>query len=97
MTLERDEPITAQWHAKQNAEPGLDLRSDFPFRARLVAAFYTTLQDLDGATAAELQTFVGLSARDSLVVFAALVIDLAKIMYQGNEMMFQGDSIMVQS
>lgn len=98
-TFERNEDITTQWHAKQDAEPGIDLASDFPFRAQLVAAFYSTLQDLDGATAAELKKFAGVSTRDSVAVFAALATGLAGVMFEGDadaDFMLEGDVDMME-
>ncbi len=71
-SFERDNPITTQWHGKQNGEPGVALPSDFPFLVLLAAAFYTTVEDLTGADTAELRQYVGLSERDATAVLTAL-------------------------
>lgn len=71
-TFERSEDITTQWHAKQDAEPGVALPSAFPFRVQLVAAFYSTVEDLDGANSTELRNFAGLTLREADAVFVAL-------------------------
>lgn len=71
-TFERDEDITTQWHAKQDAEPGTSLPSGFPLRAQLAAGFYTTVEDLDGASSTELRNFAGLTLREADAVITAL-------------------------
>lgn len=58
------------WRAKQEAEPGTPLPSDFPIREALAALGYTTSQDLDGADAAELER-AGLTTRQANEVIAA--------------------------
>jgi hypothetical protein len=59
------------WQVKQRAEPGDSLPADFPFRDRLVAVGYETIQDLNGADASELED-VCFTARESATIFAAL-------------------------
>ena len=59
------------WQAKQEAEPGTALAANFPARAALVAAGYTTTADLDGADVDELRD-AGLSTRDAEAAIAAL-------------------------
>ncbi len=59
------------WQGKQEAEPGVALAADFPARSALVAAGYTTTEDLDGADVDELRT-AGLSTRDAEAALAAL-------------------------
>jgi hypothetical protein len=56
------------WRAKQEALPGTPLATETPSRARLVAAGYTTIEDLTGADVAELQRNAGLSHREALWV-----------------------------
>lgn len=63
--------IEAVWQGKQEAEPGDSLPLDFPLRARLVTAGYSTVQDLNGADAEELQDAC-FTARESAIIFAAL-------------------------
>ena len=66
-----DEALELTWQAKQEAEPGTALAADYPARAALVAAGYTTTEDLDGADADELRA-AGLSTRDAEAALAAL-------------------------
>lgn len=65
------------WKGKQEDEPGTALASDFPSRAALVAAGYTALEDLDGATTKELKRFVRLSTQEAETVLAATAAALA--------------------
>ncbi len=75
-TLARGDDITTQWHSKQNEEPGTALPSTFPSLAKLATAFYTKVEDLDGADASELTDTVangaGLTDREATAVLAAL-------------------------
>lgn len=59
------------WRGKQEAQPGTPLATTFPFYTRLIAVGYTTKEDLDGATANELMSTVGLNQRDTDIVLAA--------------------------
>lgn len=59
------------WQGKQEAEAGTPLAADFPARAALVAAGYTTTEDLDGADVDELRR-AGLSTKDASAALAAL-------------------------
>ncbi len=59
------EPIEGVWRHYQEAETGTALAASFPSRAALVAAGYSTLQDIDGADAAELQRNAGLTSRQA--------------------------------
>lgn len=59
------------WQAKQEAEPGTALPSDFPNRAALVSAGYSTAEDLDGADADELRNNAGLHAAQATEVLNA--------------------------
>lgn len=59
------------WQAKQEAEPGTPLAADFPYLALLVAAGYSTVEDIDGADQAELME-AGLSAAQASTALAAL-------------------------
>lgn len=59
------------WRAKQEAEPGAPLPSDFPYAERLAAAGYTTQEDLDGADEEELRC-LGFQVREAQRILAAL-------------------------
>ena len=59
------------WRAKQEAEPGVVLPSTFPHRARLIAAGYGTVEDIDGADVAELQRS-GFYSREAEAILQAL-------------------------
>ncbi len=63
--------IASLWQAKQEAEAGSDLPATFPLRARLAAAFYTTVEDLDGATVGELADEGCFTTREAEQVLAA--------------------------
>jgi len=75
-TLAREDGITDAWHSKQDEEPGTALPATFPSLTKLAAAFYTTVEDLDGADTVELTdpiaTGAGLTSRESAAVLAAL-------------------------
>lgn len=60
------------WIGKQQALPGVVLPADFPSLAALVAAGYSTREDLDGAAVAELEEFAKLTTREAEAVIAAL-------------------------
>lgn len=63
------EPV---WQAKQEAEAGTALPAAFPFLSQLSAVGYSTQEDLEGADAEELAATVGLGAKASAAVLAAL-------------------------
>ena len=65
------------WRSKQQQVEGTALPSTFPHRARLVAAGYSTVEDLDGAEAPELVRQVRLSLREAQAVLLALASLLA--------------------
>lgn len=67
-----DETFVEVWRAKQEAEPGTALPSDFPVLSKLSAKGYTTREDLDGADEAELAS-AGLKTNEARAVLAALV------------------------
>jgi hypothetical protein len=67
----RGSSLAEVWQAKQEAEPGTSLAADFPYRSRLVAAGYSTVEDLDGATVDELKQ-AGFSEREASAVLAAI-------------------------
>ncbi len=69
ITLDREDSITTQWHAKQDEEPGTPLPASFPFLDRL-GTFYSTQEDLDGADVPELQSF-GFTRRDACIILTA--------------------------
>lgn len=66
-----DTALSYAWRSFQEALYWPDLPADFPGRATLVAAGYTTVRDLDGATEDELVD-VGLSRSDAALVLAAM-------------------------
>lgn len=67
-----DTAIASLWQSKQQAQPGTTLPADFPVRAKLVAAGYTTDADLVGADVRELRDYARISTRDAEAVIAAL-------------------------
>jgi hypothetical protein len=69
--LRTDYEIASVWQGKQEAEPGTALLASFPSYTALVAAGYTTKEDLEGADVIELYNYVGLSQRDAEAVLAA--------------------------
>lgn len=60
------------WQALQDEAAGDALPSTFPSREALVAAGYSTRQDLDGADEDELIEQVGLGRNEAKAVLAAL-------------------------
>jgi hypothetical protein len=60
------------WKALQEAEPGTGLPGDFPFRATLADAGYSTAEDLEDACPDELYEFAGLMKLDAEAVIRAL-------------------------
>lgn len=66
--------IAAAWQAKQEAVSATSLPSTFPLLSRLAAAFYTTVEDLDGATVSELSDAGCFSIREAEQVIAAELI-----------------------
>lgn len=66
-----DQALAAVWQGKQEAVASTALPDDFPSRAELVAAGYSTSADLDGANIEELRS-IGLGVRQAEAVFAAL-------------------------
>jgi hypothetical protein len=68
-----EQTATAQlWQVKQEAESGTALPADFPLRARLVAAFYSTSEDLDGCTVGELSDYGCFTVREAETILAAV-------------------------
>lgn len=67
-----DEAVGLAYFAKQAAQSGAPLPLAFPFRQRLAAAHYTTVEDLDGADEPELMKFVQLSGKQARQVLTAL-------------------------
>lgn len=68
-----DGQLEAAWRYKQEQEPGTALPGDFPYADKLSASGYTTVEDLDGANARELQLRALLNAREAEDVLAALL------------------------
>jgi hypothetical protein len=60
------------WIHKQAGEPGIDLPAGFPSRAALVAAGYSTREDVNGASVQELRRYACLSRSDAEAVIAAV-------------------------
>ena len=60
------------WRAKQQGEPAVALPSDFPSRAALAAAHYTTVEDLTGAGTDELVKEARITTKQAESVIAAL-------------------------
>jgi hypothetical protein len=60
------------WQDKQEAVGATALPDDFPYRAELAVAGYTTADDVDGATPDELLEFAGLDSRAAAFVIAAV-------------------------
>lgn len=67
-----DTALERAWWAKQDGTAGTALVATFPSRAALVAARYTTTEDLDGAEADELIDHAGLNRAQANLVLAAL-------------------------
>lgn len=59
------------WRAKQEAEPGTPLPSDFPYLTRLAQSGYTTVHDLDGADVEEMLE-AGFNEKEALAIGEAL-------------------------
>jgi len=70
--------LASLWQAKQEAIYWPDLPTDFPARAELVAAGYTTAIDLTGADADELK-LIGLTRSETTAVLEALETEMALI------------------
>ena len=60
------------WRGKQQAIAGTALQQDWPFRSQLVTAGYSTLDDLEEATAEELARTTPLNRAQIKAVLAAL-------------------------
>lgn len=66
------EAVALAWKGyRLEREAGTALATTFPFRAKLVAAGYSELELLDGATIEELARYAGLGQLDAKVVIAA--------------------------
>jgi hypothetical protein len=65
-----DTALEAVWQAKQEAESGTALADDFPYLTRLIAAGYSTEEDLAGADATELEA-QGFASREAAAIVAA--------------------------
>lgn len=59
------------WQNKQEEQPGTALPDTFPYRSDLVAAGYTTKEDIIGADDVELNDVAGLTLRAAASVIAA--------------------------
>lgn len=67
-----EEGLALAFLSKHRDAPGTALPDDFPSRPALVAAGYTVLEDLQGATVEELVEDAMLSRRDAELVLAAV-------------------------
>lgn len=67
-----EDGMAATWRAKQEATAGTELPASFPSRAVLVAARYSTLEDVTGADVDELLKRTPLKRRQAEAVIAAL-------------------------
>jgi len=67
-----DDALAPAWLGKHDGASGTALPADFPSRASLAAAHYTTREDLTGASVDELATQAGLMRGDAQRVLAAL-------------------------
>ncbi len=66
--LGREEGV---WRAKLLEYPGTELPSTFPSRTALIAAGYTTIEDVDGATPLELALYARLPTTAANAVILA--------------------------
>lgn len=66
-----DKGLALVWQAKQEAEPGTALPSDFPHLTTLTGCGYTTKEDLTGADVQEL-TELGFATREANTILTAL-------------------------
>lgn len=66
-----DKGLEGVWRHKQETQAGTELAAAFPARAALVAAGYSTEEDLDGADVDELVS-AGLTYHDATAALAAL-------------------------
>lgn len=66
-----DPALGGAWRALQEAEPGTSLSGSFPARSKLVAAGYSTVEDIDGADVSELQA-AGLTRAEATAALAAI-------------------------
>jgi hypothetical protein len=62
-----EKALESVWRAKQEAEPGTALPTDFPYLERLTTFGYTTLSDLDGCDACELEG-LGFARREAAAI-----------------------------
>jgi hypothetical protein len=69
---DRDGGFATTWWGKQEAESGTSLPDTFPSRAALIAAHYSTIEDLTGAGTQELVTEAHLTIRQADAVIAAV-------------------------
>lgn len=60
------------WQSKQEGVPAQALPSGFPSRAALLAAGYSTVDDVDGASCAELRQYARISNTAAQAVIAAV-------------------------
>ncbi|NUP08446.1 MAG: hypothetical protein HOW73_20545 [Polyangiaceae bacterium] len=69
--LDLCEATSHAWLTKHDEEPGTTLPEDFPLRAELALAHYTTTEDLEGADVAELRKRAGLTRSQAEAVLTA--------------------------
>lgn len=67
-----DTALAGAWRSKHESTSGTALPAGFTSAAALATAGYTTIEDLTGASVAELQTNAGLNTRQAQGVLDAL-------------------------
>ncbi len=70
--------LAAVFASKQSAQPGNQLPTEFPARAKLALRGYTTIEDIDGADASELGR-AGLSSKEAALVIEAVATAMARV------------------
>lgn len=63
--------LTKVWQHHQESLPGVPLPGGFPAKAKLEAAGYTALEDLEGASTEELRDWASLSRSEAAAALAA--------------------------
>lgn len=69
-----DSALALAWRTQQLATAGTALPITFPHHAKLVAAWYETVEDVRGADASELQKYASLARKDAETVVAAIAL-----------------------
>ncbi|MFO7179572.1 MAG: hypothetical protein DIU78_012820 [Pseudomonadota bacterium] len=69
--LRGEHALALIWHYHQDQQPHTDLPEGFPAKAKLEAAGYTALEDLEGASVGELEDWACLTQREAESALAA--------------------------